>query len=198
MDLTTCLPYLDDTASTHPLVWLGALENRFAFLQALELPYVPEHKRGDAEADGLAFLCRACENPLKRVTGYDLLFVDLRSENLPGEGRELPVSEPDGPQGLRFAFQPDSGLLRFSALDSAVLDLDLNAYFQGLRDRYPDAYDLNLPEEEMILEREGDRLKVRLRLRSMRGRLEEDSARLKTFAADVFVQVKGRHRRAVR
>jgi hypothetical protein len=46
----------------------------------------------------------------------------------------------------------------------------------------------------MILEREGDRLKVRLRLRSMRGRLEQDSARLKAFAADVFVQVKGRQR----
>lgn len=204
-DLAPWLPSLDDTVRTHPVVWFGALDNKFAFLQALELPYVPPSTAAAPEADALAFLCRACDNPLKRVTGFDLLLVDSRSENLLGEGRELPVVEPDGPQGLRFAFEPDSGLLRFSARspaaetgDSALLDLDLGAYFQGLRNRYPDAYDLNLPEEEMILEREADRLKVRLRLRSMRGDMAEDSARLREFTADVFVQVKSRSRRGGR
>jgi hypothetical protein len=50
----------------------------------------------------------------------------------------------------------------------------------------------------MILEREADRLKVRLRLRSMRGDMSDDSARLREFTADVFVQVTSRSRRAVR
>jgi hypothetical protein len=210
-DLSPWLPSLDDTTRTHPVVWLGILDNKFAFLQALELPYVPAPSR-ETPADGLAFLCRACENPLKRVSGFDLLLVDSRSENLLGEGRELPPVGPEGPQGLRFAFEPDSGLLRFTARnpagrglaeatafdapDSALLELDLGSYFQGLRDRYPDAFDLNLPEEEMVLEREAEKIKVRLRLRSMRGDMQGDSARLKDFAADVFVQVKtGRKRK---
>lgn len=204
-DLAPWLPSLDDSVRTHPVVWFGALDNKFAFLQALELPYVPPSTATAPQPDALAFLCRACDNPLKRVTGFDLLFVDYRSESLLGEGRELPLVEPDGPPGLRFAFEPDSGRLRFSARnsasgtgDSALLDLDLGAYFQGLRNRYPDAYDLNLPEEEMILEQEADRLKVRLRLRSMRGDMSEDSARLREFTADVFVQVKSRSRRAAR
>lgn len=197
-DLTPWLPSLDDTMRTHPVVWFGALDNKFSFLQALELPYVPPTKAGGPAASGLAFLCRACEAPLKRVTGFDLLFVDFKSESLLGEGRELPPVE-EGLPGLRFAFEPDSGLLRFSARDSAVLDMDLGAYFRRLKDRYPDAYDLNLPEEEMVMEEEADRLKVRLRLRSLRGGLERDSAQLRDFSADVFVQVKpAKGRRAPR
>lgn len=201
-DLTPWLPSLDDTVRTHPVVWFGALENKFALLQALELPYVPPAGGAGSAGSEIAFLCRACDHPMKRVSGYDLLYVDFRSE-AESEGRELPSADPDGLPGLRFAFEPDSGLLRFSARhpspdsdqDTTVLDLDLGAYFQGLRERYPDAYDLNLPEEEMVLEQEADRLKVRLRLRSLRGDMaDEEEARLKGFAADVLVQVKSRRR----
>lgn len=195
-DLASWLPTLDDPTRTHPVVWMGSiLDNKFALLQALELPYVPPAQGEGSAASGIAFLCRACDNPVKRVTGYDILYVDFRSDALAEAGRDLPATEPNVLPGLRFAFEADSGLLRFSSRDSAVLDLDLGAYFQGLRDRYPDAYDLNLPEEEMILEREADRLKVRLRLRSMRGEMSADAARLRGFAADVFVQVKSRPRR---
>ena len=57
---------------------------------------------------------------------------------------------------------------------------------------------LGVKFERDHLEREADRLKVRLRLRSMRGDMAEDSARLKEFTADVFVQVKSRNRRGRR
>jgi hypothetical protein len=206
-DLAPWLPSLDDTVRTHPVVWFGALENTFGFLQALELPYVPAGGV-NAGGDGVAFRCRACDGPMKRVSGFDYLFVDYRAEGLPGEARELPAGDGEvlrGLQGLKFGFEPDSGLVRFTARlpgtdgaggrDTNLLDLDLGGYFQRLRDRYPDAYGLNLPEEEMVLEGEGSRLKVRLRLRSLHGEMEEDTARLKDFAADVLVQVKGRNRR---
>ncbi|HLP41809.1 MAG TPA: DUF4153 domain-containing protein, partial [Fibrobacteria bacterium] len=195
-ELTPWLPSLDDSVRTHPVVWLGALDNKFAFLQALELPYVPPSQgAGGPSSGGITFLCRACEGPVKRITGYDFLFVDFRSDSrVSDEGRDLPGSDSDGLPALRFAFEPDSGLLRFTSRDSALLALNLDKYFQGLRERYPDAYDLNLPEEEMVLETDAEKLKVRLRLRNLRADAGE-SARLKSFAADVFVQVKTSRRR---
>jgi hypothetical protein len=209
-DLAPWLPSLDDSVRTHPVVWFGALDNTFSFLQALELPYVPAGG-ADAGGKGVAFRCRACDGPMKRVSGFDYLFVDYRAEGLPGEARELPAGEGEGfqgLQGLRFAFEPDSGLVRFTARlpataeaegrDTNLLDLDLGGYFRRLRDRYPDAYGLNLPEEEMALEGEEGRLRVRLRLRSLRGEMEDDTARLKDFAADVLVRVKGRRGRGRR
>lgn len=196
-DLTPWMPSLEDTARTHPVVWIGALENKFALLQALELPYVPPPTR-ETPADGLAFLCRACGNPLKRVSGFDLLLLDARSEALLGEGRELPAVDAAGPQGLRVQFDPDSGHLRFASRDASLADaqdsvhltLDLGAFFQALRERYPDAFDLNLPEEEMLLDGESNGLKVRLRVHGLRGGMQGDSARLEDFSADMLVLVK--------
>jgi hypothetical protein len=84
-------------------------------------------------------------------------------------------------------------MIRFRSRDTAGPALDLAGHFQRLRERYPDAYDLNLPPEEMILQAEDAGLKVLVHVRGMDGMADpEEGARLQGFAADVFVALKGK------
>lgn len=194
-ELSPWIPSMDDSTQGHSTAWHRALDNKFAFLEALELPYLPPAHGGPGEAEAVSFSCGTCSGPMKRVSGFDFLYVDFQS-SAAGDG--FRGSDGRDAEGLRFAFDPGSGLLNFSERDSAGPSLDLIGLFLRLRERYPDAYELNLPEDEMYLEQEDNRMKVGVRLRNLTGEAAPDTARLREFTADVFVKLKGaaaHHRR---
>jgi hypothetical protein len=194
-DLKPWIPAIDDSGQTNSVAWHKALDGRFGLLEALELPYMPPEATGPGRAEAVAFNCRGLAAPLRKVSGFDYLIADFRA----GAGAPAPEEEDAQPaegSGFRFAFDSAAGVLRFrgGGKDSGGLALDLGAHFQKLRRRYPDAYDLNLPPEEMQLEAEDGELKVLARLRNMDGLADGEGARLKGFAADLFVAVKGKAR----
>jgi hypothetical protein len=193
-DLKPWIPAIDDSGQTNSVAWHNALESRFALLEALELPYMPPEATGPGQEEAVAFNCRVLAAPLRKVTGFDYLVADYRiGTGAPpaSDGDAQPVDE----AGFRFAFDSTSGMLRFfGGKDSSGLALDLAGHFQKLRRRYPDAYDLNLPPEEMQLEGEDADLKVLARLRNLEGVADAEGARLKSFAVDLFVAVKGKPR----
>jgi hypothetical protein len=188
-DLEPWVPAMDDSGQTHSVAWHRALDNKFAFVEALELPYLPPARRGPGQAEAITFSCRSCSGPVKKVSGYDFLFVDYQSGAPEDQFQENDTRDQEG---LRFDFDRESGVLRFSEKDSAGPSLDLSSLFQRLRERYPDAYELNLPEDEMYLEQEDKNMRVGVRLRNLTGEAADDTARLREFAADVFVKLKGR------
>ncbi|MEO7957342.1 MAG: hypothetical protein ABIW76_11700, partial [Fibrobacteria bacterium] len=189
-----------------------------ALLEALELPYMPPEATGPGHAEAVAFSCRMLGTPIRKVSGFDYLYAEylvspLQSES-PGEGggggaaENLEYGEyseyggadpfadsysPNG-GGFRFDFDTASGCIRFQTRDTAGPSLDVGALFRKLRDRYPDAYDLNLPENEMTLETEDKSLRVRVKLINLSGEADPEGARLKGFSADVFVELKGKNR----
>jgi len=190
-DLKPWLPAIDDSGQTNSVAWHKALDSRFALLEALELPFMPPEATGPDHAEAVAFNCRGLTAPLRKVTGFDYLIADFRM------GTGAPAANDDNAPAddaaFRFAFDSTSGLLRFqSGKDTGGLALDLGGHFQKLRRRYPDAYDLNLPPEEMQLEAEDAELKVLAHLRSLNGLADADGARLKGFAVDLFVALKGK------
>lgn len=194
-DLKPWIPAIDDSGQTNSVAWHNALDSRFALLEALELPYMPPEATGPGQEEAVAFNCRGLAAPLRKVTGFDYLVADYRigagAPATAADGDEQPVDD----AGFRFAFDSTSGMLRFSGgKDSNGLALDLAGHFQKLRRRYPDAYDLNLPPEEMQLEGEDADLKVLARLRNLEGVADAEGARLKGFALDLFVAVKGKPR----
>jgi hypothetical protein len=199
-DLKTWIPAMDDSGQTHSVAWHKSLGGRFALLEALELPYMPPEATGPGRADAVAFNCRGLAGPMRRVTGFDFLFADFRVRPAGMESAaisDLPGGEGAG-EGFHFDFDSASGLVRFQARDSTGPTLDVASHFQKLRARYPDAYDLNLPPEEMTLEAENAALKVLVHLRSLEGVADAEGARLQGFAADVFVAVKGKPRSRAR
>lgn len=193
-DLKSWLPSIDDSGQTNSVAWHKALDGRFALLEALELPYMPPEATGPGHAEAVAFSCRGLAASSRRVTGFDFLIADYRV----GAGRRVEddpeAALPGEAAGFSFAFDTAAGLLRFYGKDTAGLALDLGAHFQKLRRRYPDAYDLNLPPEEMRLEAEDPELKVLANLRSLEGQADDEGARLMGFSADLFVAVKGKAR----
>jgi hypothetical protein len=192
-DLKPWIPAIDDSGQTNSVAWHKALDSRFALLEALELPYMPPEATGPGHAEAVAFNCRSLAAPLRKVTGFDYMIADFRV----GTGAPT-VSEENLPaddSAFRFAFDSAAGQLRFrSGKDSGGLAIDLAGHFQKLRRRYPDAYDLNLPPEEMQLEAEDPDLKVLARLRSLDGVADAEGARLKGFAVDLFVALKSKPR----
>lgn len=202
-DLKPWIPAIDDSGQTHSVAWSNALDGKFALLEALEIPYMPPEATGPGRSEAVAFSCRALSAPVRKVTGFDFLYADYRAlaESAGGKDERDTAASMGGEgaggrlgEGFRFRFDSAAGLLRFQAGDSAGPSLDLAGHFRMLRDRYPDAYDLNLPEEEMIVTGEDKSLRVMVKLRQMQGDADEDSARLKGFAADVFIEVKGKGR----
>lgn len=193
-DLKPWLPAIDDSGQTNSVAWHKALDGRFAFLEALELPYMPPEATGPGHAEAVAFNCRALAAPMRKVTGFDYLVADYRVGNGPRAEADPDEALPAEGTGFSFAFDTATGLMRFRAKDTAGLALDLGAHFQMLRRRYPDAYDLNLPPEEMRLEAEDQELKVLANLRSLEGQADAEGARLMGFSADLFVAVKGKSR----
>jgi hypothetical protein len=192
-DLKPWLPAIDDSGQTNSVAWHKALDSRFALLEALELPFMPPEATGPDHAEAVAFNCRGLAAPLRKVTGFDYLIADFRIG--PGAPAASDENAPADDAAFRFAFDSTSGLLRFqSGKDTSGLALDLAGHFQKLRRRYPDAYDLNLPPEEMQLEAEDAELKVLAHLRSLNGLADADGARLKGFAVDLFVALKGKPR----
>jgi hypothetical protein len=193
-DLKAWLPSIDDSGQTNSVAWHKALDGRFALLEALELPYMPPEATGPGHAEAVAFNCRGLSASLRKVTGFDYLVADFRAGT--GSRSEADPEEqwPAEGTGFSFAFDTAAGLLRFRGKDTAGLALDLGAHFQMLRRRYPDAYDLNLPPEEMRLEAEDAELKVLANLRSLEGQADDDGARLMGLSADLFVTVKGKAR----
>lgn len=192
-DLKPWLPAIDDSGQTNSVAWHKALDSRFALLEALELPYMPPEATGPDHAEAVAFNCRGLAAPLRKVTGFDYLIADFRmGPGAPAAGDE---SAPADDAAFRFAFDSTTGVLRFqSGKDTSGLALDLAGHFQKLRRRYPDAYDLNLPPEEMQLEAEDAELKVLAHLRNLNGLADAEGARLKGFAVDLFVALKGKPR----
>jgi hypothetical protein len=223
-DLKPWIPELDDSGQTHSVAWHKALEGKFALLEALELPYMPPEATGPGRAEAVAFSCRMLSTPIRKVSGFDYLYADYRvspfqSESLReggeggtgedggygeygeyGEDGEYagadPFADAYGPKGagFRFSFDSASGCIRFQTRDTAGPSLDLAALFRKLRDRYPDAYDLNLPEDEMTLEAEDKSLRARIKLNNLHGEADPDGARLKGFSADVYVELKSKSR----
>jgi len=175
------------------VAWHKALDSRFALLEALELPFMPPEATGPGHAEAVAFNCRGLTAPLRKVTGFDYMVADFRVGA--GAPAAADADVPADDAAFRFAFDSSAGMLRFhGGKDSGGLALDLAGHFQKLRRRYPDAYDLNLPPEEMQLEAEDSELKVLAHLRSLDGLADAEGARLKGFAADLFVAVKGKPR----
>ncbi|MDB5048027.1 MAG: hypothetical protein JWO30_1098 [Fibrobacteres bacterium] len=186
-DLKPWIPDIDDSGQTHSVAWHKALDGKFALLEALELPYMPPEATGPGRAEAVAFSCRTVSSSLRRVSGFDFLYADFRAR--PEPEAPLPVGE-----GFRFDFDTASGEIRFFSKDTLGPVLDVGAHFQKLRDRYPDAYNLNLPEEEMSLEGEDKSLRVLITLRNLNGDADPEGVRLKGFSADVFIEVKGRNK----
>lgn len=181
-DLKEWIPAMDDSGETYSVAWHKALDGRFSLLEALELPYMPPEATGPGRAEAVAFNCRGLAVPMRKVSGYDFLFTEYR-----------PDGEVQGGDGFFFDYDSSAGVIRFRSRDTAGPSLDLAGHFQRLRERYPDAYDLNLPPEEMILQAEDAGLKVLVHVRGMDGMADpEDGARLRGFAADVFVALKGK------
>jgi hypothetical protein len=195
-DLKPWIPAIDDSGQSNSVAWHRALDGRFALLEALELPYMPPEATGPGRAETVAFNCRGLAVPLRRVTGFDFLIADFRAGIRAGEG-EGAATEGAG-EGFRFEYDSTAGVLRFRGKDSTGPAVDLGAHFQKLRERYPDAYDLNLPPEEMRLEAEDASLKVLVHLRDLDGLADAEGARLKGFSADVFVALKGKPRARTR
>lgn len=202
-DLKAWIPDMDDSGQTHSVAWHKALDGKFALLEALELPYMPPEATGPGRAETVAFSCRTLESPVRKVTGFDFLYADFHARPLgesdDGSGIDPgidPFQETGGPMdnGFSFEFDSASGCIRFHVRDTLGPSLDVGAHFRRLRDRYPDAYDLNLPEEEMILEGEDKSLKVLVKLHTLSGVADPDGARLQGFAADVFIEIKSRFR----
>jgi hypothetical protein len=197
-DLKAWIPVLDDSGQTHSVAWHKALDGKFALLEALELPYMPPEATGPGRAETVAFSCRTLTSPVRKVSGFDYLYADyhIYPGGLEEEPAEDPFSETDGPheEGFWFAFDSATGFLRFHARDTLGPALDVGAHFQKLRDRYPDAYSLNLPEDEMILDGEDKLMRVLVKLRHLGGEADPQGARLKGFSADVFIELKGRFR----
>jgi hypothetical protein len=199
-ELKPWIPDMDDSGQTHSVVWRKALDGKFALLEALELPYMPPEATGPGRAETVAFSCRSLASPVRRVSGFDFLYADYRVAPSAGDDPAFDPFAPDeagaGPMafGIGFEFDTASGYLRFHSKDTAGPALDLGAHFQKLRDRYPDAYSLNLPEEEMILEGEDKAMRVLVKLRNLNGDADSEGARLKGFAADVFIELKGKFR----
>jgi hypothetical protein len=193
-DLKPWIPAIDDSGQTNSVAWHKALDGRFALLEALELPYMPPEATGPGHAEAVAFNCRALAVPLRKVTGFDYLVADFRVGTGPRIEADPEEALPAEGAGFSFAFDTAAGMLRFRGKDTSALALDLGAHFQMLRRRYPDAYDLNLPPEEMRLEAEDPELKVLAHLRSLEGQADAEGARLMGFAVDLFVAVKGKPR----
>jgi hypothetical protein len=186
-DLKPWIPDMDDSGQTHSVAWHKALDGKFALLEALELPYMPPEATGPGRAETVAFSCRTLASPMRYVSGYDFLYADYRPR------QETASSMPAGEE-FHFDFDTASGELRFHSKDTLGPVIDLGAHFQSLRDRYPDAYNLNLPEGEMTLDAEDKSLKVQVKLRDLNGQADPVGARLKGFSADIFIEVKGRQR----
>lgn len=197
-DLKPWLPDMDDSGQTHSVAWSNALEGKFALLEALEIPYMPPEATGPGRSEAVAFSCRALSAPVRKVTGFDFLYADFRIQaEASVSATASPGSEAMGGgmgEGFRFDYDSTSGLLRFQARDTAGPTLDLAGHFRVLRERYPDAYDLNLPEEEMVVTGEDKSMRVMVKLRHVQGEADADGARLQGFAADVFIEVKGKGR----
>jgi hypothetical protein len=200
-DLKPWIPTLDDSGQTHSVAWHKALEGKFALLEALELPYMPPEATGPGRAETVAFSCRILTSPVRKVSGFDYLYADFRvlyndGGGIEDEPAEDPFSETDGPheEGFWFAFDTATGYLRFHARDTLGPAVDVGGHFQKLRDRYPDAYALNLPEDEMMLEGEDKHMRVLVKLSHLGGEADPEGARLKGFSADVFIELKGRFR----
>jgi hypothetical protein len=186
-DLKPWIPDMDDSGQTHSVAWHKALDGKFALLEALELPYMPPEATGPGRAETVAFSCRTLSSPMRFVSGYDFLYADYHPR------QEIASPMPVGEE-FRFEFDTASGELRFHSRDTLGPVIDLGAHFQALRDRYPDAYNLNLPEGEMTLEGEGKSLKVQVKLRNLNGQADPVGVRLNGFSADVFIEVKGKLR----
>ena len=190
-DLKPWIPAIDDSGQTNSVAWHRALAGRFDLLEALELPYMPPEATGPGRAEAVAFNCRGLASQVRKVTGYDFLYADYRVRL----GSDSASPEPDA-DPFRFAFDSSSGAIRFQGRDSVGLAIDLAGHFQKLRERYPDAYDLNLPAEEMLLEAEDASMKVLVQLRSVDGVADPDGARLQGFTADIFMAQKAAKPRA--
>gem|GEM_PF-1429907 len=190
VDLKSWIPALEDSgeanAAAWPTVtWQKTLASRFSFLEALELPFLPAPSAGPGQTETVAFACRACSGPLRKVAGFDFLYADYHP-SLPEDS----LAAAAAPEGCRITFEPALGVLRVFARDTLGPSIDLAGFFQRLRERYPDAYDLNLPEDEMILESEDKVMRIQVRLRHVRGPVIHETASIGDFAADVFVKVK--------
>ncbi|MDB5104989.1 MAG: hypothetical protein JWP91_2678 [Fibrobacteres bacterium] len=202
-DIKPWIPAMDDSGQTHSVAWHKALDGKFALLEALELPYMPPEATGPGRAEAVAFSCRTLSTSVRKVSGFDLLYADFRARPVgpedgqgPGDGLD-PFAESGGPaaDGFRFEFDTASASIRFHSKDDTLGPvLDMGAHFQKLRDRYPDAYALNLPEEEMTLEGEDKSMRVLVKLRNVSGEADPEGVRLRDFAADVFVELKGKAR----
>jgi hypothetical protein len=193
-DLKPWIPAMDDdSGQTHSVAWHKALEGKFSLLEALELPFMPPEATGPGRAEAVAFSCRGLSASVRKVTGFDFLYADFRarqeSDPLATAGAATAMTD-----GFRFEFDSTSGRILFHSRDTVGPVLDVGEHFRKLRDRYPDAYDLNLPEEEMTLEGEDKALKVMVKLRNLSGEADPEGARLKGFSADVFVELKGKAR----
>ncbi|HKP94727.1 MAG TPA: DUF4153 domain-containing protein [Fibrobacteria bacterium] len=186
-DLKPWIPDMDDSGQTHSVAWHKALDGKFALLEALELPYMPPEATGPGRAETVAFSCLTLSSSLRKVSGFDFLYADFQA-------RPDPEGSPPMEEGFRFAFDTASGEIRFYARDTLGPVVDVGAHFQSLRDRYPDAYNLNLPEGEMTLAGEDNALKVLVKLRTLNGEADPEGVRLKGFSADVFIEVRGRSR----
>lgn len=191
-DLRPWIPVLEDSGQSQAVAWRKALTDRYSLLEALELPYLPAESVGPGREDAVAFRCRGLSAPLRKVSGFDYLLADFRGGVEARDDGADAIGDGAGEDAGGFAFAYDSatGILRLNAGDVPGPALDLGAYFGKLRDRYPDAFDLNLPPEEMRLAAEDARFKVLAHLRSLAGEADGERARLEGFAADLFVELK--------
>ena len=180
---------MDDPGRAYAVPWDRALESKFAFLEALELPYLDASWRRPGRAEAITFVCRACAAPVRKISGYDFLYVNYQAA--PGAApQDIAGSDADA---VVFSFDAEAGILRFVPRAAPELAMDLGAHFRGLRERYPEAYDLNLPEEEMVLTGEDKTLKVSVRMRRLSGEAG-DAVQLREFEGDLLVRTKGKSR----
>lgn len=189
-DLQSWIPAMEDfgeaNAAAWPSVaWQKTLASRFSFMEALELPFLPDAPTGPGHAESVAFSCRACSGPVRKVAGFDFLYADYH----PSQPEDSAIASPL-PEGCRIAFEPALGVLRVFAQDTLGPSIDVGGFFQRLQERYPDASDLNLPEDEMILESEDKVMRIQVRLRRVNGPLTHETASIGDFSADIFVKVK--------